>query len=97
MPTFELMDLQEAQATTVTAEQALIRQEYLGYINQLKEGQAGKLAPSEGESAAAIRRRLGAAAKAAGRDIVIKRKENDVYFWLKPRGRGRPRQKQARE
>ena len=83
MPTFELMDLQEAQATTVTAKQALIRQEYLGYINQLKEGGRrtgfGKLAPSGwGESAAAIRRRLGAAAKAAGRDIVIKRKKRPV-------------------
>ncbi len=97
MPVFNLIDLQVAQSKTITPKQALIREEYLGYINQLNEGKAGKLEPSEGESAAAIRRRLGAAAKTAGKDIVIKRKENEVYFWLKPRGRGRPRQRRARE
>ena len=41
-------------------------QEYLGYIDQLTKGQAGKLVASAGETTATVRRRIGAAARAAG-------------------------------
>ena len=36
-------------------------------------------------------RRLGAAAKASGKDLVVKTIGGEVYFWLKARRRGRPR------
>ena len=68
--------------------------EYLGYLNQLKEGEAGVLTVSgSDESPTALRRRIGKAAQAAGKEIVIKRKDDAVYFWLRSgvRRRGRPR------
>ena len=92
MPTFEQVPLQEGMLKTATGKTAQITQEYLGYIEQLTEGQAGKLQPSEGESMATVRRRLGIAAKSSGKDITIKRQGNEVYFWVQhePRPR-RPR------
>ena len=65
MPTFELVPKPEAELKTATGKQAAITKEYLGYIDQLQEGQAGRLQPAEGESVATVRRRLGAAAKLA--------------------------------
>ena len=94
MPKFKLVPLHEAVAKTATGKRAQIAQEYLSYINQLESGQAGKLVSSEEESAIAIRRRLGAAAKVAGKDIIIKRSGDDVYFWVQPKRRGRPRKTQ---
>ncbi len=82
MPTFEQVPLPEAMLKTATGRTARITQEYLGYIEQLPEGQAGRLQPGEGESVATVRRRLGVAAKLAGEDITIKRQGNEVYFWV---------------
>ena len=64
----------------------------MGYIDRLEEGQAGKLQASEGETTQAIRRRLGAAAKLAGKGIVIRRAGEEVYFWVEQR----PRQRRTR-
>jgi len=91
LPTLEIISVQEAMAKTATGWRAKITHEYLGYIGQLQPGQAGRLAATEEESASAIRRRLGAAAKLAGIDLTIKRNNDEVYFWLPPRKRGRPR------
>ncbi len=74
--------LQEAMLKTATGWPAQITQEYLGYIEQLPEGQAGRLQPGESESVATIRRRLGVAAKLSGKDITIKRQGEEVYFWV---------------
>ncbi len=84
MPTFDQVPLQEAMLKTATSKTAQINQEYLGYIEQLPEDQAGRLQPDEGESVATIRRRLGVAAKLSGKDIIIKRQGNGVYFWEEP-------------
>ena len=69
MPTFDHVPLQEAvlKTATGTSKTAQINQEYLGYIDQLTEGQAGRLQPGVGESVATVRRRLGVAAKSSGR------------------------------
>ena len=94
MPEFELVDLQEAQLRSTTGRRAEIIREYLGYLEQLQEEQAGRLHATEGETTVAIRRRLGAAAQLAGRTLVIKRVGDAIYFWEEPspaRGRGRPR------
>ena len=82
MPTFDQVPLPEAILKTATGRTARITQEYLGYIEQLLEGQAGRLQPGEGESVATVRRRLGVAAKLSGQDITIKRQGNEVYFWV---------------
>ncbi len=84
MPTFDQLPLQEAILKTATGRTPHITQEYLGYITQLLDGQAGRLQPSEEESVATVRRRLGAAAKLSGKDITINRQGNEVYFWIQP-------------
>ena len=96
MPRFDLIPLGEAMLKSATGKRAQITQEYLGYIEQLKEGQAGRLQVAEGETIGAIRRRLGTAAKLAGKNLTIKRVGNEVYFWVEEeaaprRRRGRPR------
>ncbi len=89
MPAFETVPLQEAMLKTSTGRRAQLAQEYLGYIEQLPEGQAGRLQPGEGESVATIRRRLGVAAKLSGKDIAIKRQGSEVYFWVQQEPRPR--------
>ena len=93
MPTFEMVTVEEAAMKTTPGKRANILAEYIGYIAQLESGQAGKLQPSEGESVTALRRRIGAAAKLAGKDLVIRRAGDSVYFWEREgdgRRRGRP-------
>ncbi len=97
MPIFDQMPLQEAMLKTATGKTAQITKEYLGYIEQLTEGQAGRLQPGEDESMAAVRRRLGIAAKLSGKDITIKRQGDEVYFWVQqePRPRRQRRESQS--
>ncbi len=96
MPTFDQVPLQEAMLKTTTGKTAQITQEYLGYIDQLPEGQAGRLQPGEGESVATVRRRLGvAAAKLSSKDITIKRQGNEVYFWVQQEPRPRRQRRGA--
>ena len=94
MPTFELVPIEDATKKTNPSKRARVLEEYVGYIGQLTGGQAGKLQPCEGETPTAVKRRVGAAAKLAGKDLVIRRAGNDVYFWEREgakRRRGRPR------
>ena len=94
MPNFDLVPLDEAvKKSATTGKRARIIAEYLRYIDQLKGGQAGKLRAAEGETIAAVRRRLGQEAKQMGKDLVIRRSGEDLYFWLQQgtRRRGRPR------
>ena len=79
---------------SATGKRAQMMAEYVGFIERLQEGQAGKLQPDEGETVVAVRRRLGAAANLAGKDLVMKRAGDEIYFWLPRPGerpRGRPR------
>jgi hypothetical protein len=95
MPDFELVSLDEARLqTSLTGARGAIMKEYLGYIDRIQGGRAGKLRVGEGETTAAIRRRLGAAAQQAGKELVISRIGDEVYFWVEvgsaaPRRRGR--------
>ncbi len=100
MPTFEVLSKSEAELKTATGKRAELTKEYLGYIQGLRKGQAGKLTAGVGESVAAVRRRLGSAARAAGKDLTIKRTGDDVYFWIAEhagngRRRGRPRKNET--
>ncbi len=95
MPTFDQVPLQEAMLKTTTGKTAQTTQEYLSYITQLPDGQAGRLQPGEGESVATVRRRLGVAAKLSGKDITIKRQGTEVYFWVQQEPRPR-KQRRAR-
>ena len=90
MPTFGIVPIGEARANTVTGQRAALLQEYVGYIQRVDRGQAGKLEPGEGETTQAIRRRLTAAAETLGKDLEVRRTSAAVYFWPSSVG-GRPR------
>ena len=91
MPTFSTVPIGEARANTVTGKRAALLQEYVGHIQRVGPGQAGKLAPGEGETTQAIRRRPTAAAETLGKDLEVRRSAA-VYFWPSDgRRRGRPR------
>ena len=96
MPTFDILPLNEARANSATGQRAALLQEYIGYIQRVGAGQAGKLEPGDGETTQAIRRRLTAAASALGKELQVRRSANAVYFWTPetPR-RGRPRKNPA--
>ncbi len=65
----------------MTGKRGVIVRQYMDYIGQLETGQAGKLIPDEGETTAAIRRRLGAAAQLLGKSLAVNRLGDVVYFW----------------
>ena len=92
MPIFDTVPIGEARANTVTGQRAALLQEYAGFIQGVPPGQAGKLAPGEGETTQAVRRRLNAAAELLGVSLEVRRTADAVYFWASEgRRRGRPR------
>ncbi len=94
MPKFDRVPLGEAKMKTASGTRAQIIAEYVRYIEQLGDGEAGRLQAAEGEPITTVRRRLGAAARQMGRKITIRRTGNEIYFWAEEtrrRGRGRPK------
>ena len=98
MPKLNIIPIEEAQVKTTTEsasrrKKTQILQEYQGFIDQLKSGEAGRLVAGAGETTATVRRRIGAAARAAGAKLTIRRAGDEVYFWVERRraanGRGR--------
>ena len=81
MPNFEALSLSEAQLQSASGPRAVLMREYVGYIESVAAGEAGRLTAGPDESLSAIRRRLGAAAKHLGQEITIKRTEDALYFW----------------
>ena len=94
MPNFEVLSQNEAQMQSATGKRAQVMREYLGYIERLGTREAGRLTASEGETTAAIGRRLGAAAKLAGQNLVMRRSGDGVLFWHQG---GRRRERRARQ
>ena len=93
MPEFEVVPRQQAIASSSTRSRSDVIREYSQFIDQLGRDEAGKLTPSDGETVATVRGRLGSAIKASGKNMQIKRLGAEIYFWeepSKPRG-GRPR------
>ena len=95
MAKFDVLPLNEAQMKSATGKRAQILREYVSYIEQLEEGQAGRLSAGEGETLGAVRRRVGAAAKQLGKAIVIKRTDEYVFFWADA-GAGKKRVRRPR-
>ncbi len=92
MPKLDIVPIEDARVKTTSEsasrrKRAQILQEYLGYIDQLKSGRAGRLVASAGETTATVRRRIGAAARAAGKNLTIRRAGDEVYFWTAERRR----------
>jgi hypothetical protein len=81
MPEFTTVSVQEAQLRTIPGRQGRFMNEYADYIQQLPQGQAGKLLIGEDEKHTTVRRRLITAAKVMQIPLIIKRSGNDLYFW----------------
>ena len=92
MPTFSTLSVAEARARSATGKRAALLQEYVGYVERVGPGEAGKLEVVEGETTQAVRRRISAAAAALGKRLEFRRTDGAVYFWASDgRPRGRPR------
>ena len=82
MPGFRRVPREEASNRRPAANPALARaKQYQGYIKKVAPGVTGRLTPSKGETPAAVWRRLGAAAKALGVQLTVKRVGDRVFFW----------------
>jgi hypothetical protein len=95
MPEFTTVSVQEAQLRAIPGRQGQFINEYADYIQQLPQGQAGKLRIGEDEKQTTVRRRLVSAAKAMNISLTIKRSGNDMYFWRENGGDEQPRRKQS--
>src|ERR671915_291123 len=93
MPEFTTVSVQEAQLWTIPGRQGRFINEYADYIQQLPQGQAGKLTIGGDEKHSTVRRRLASAAKAMNITLIIKRSGNDLYFWRQDGGAEQPRSK----
>ena len=95
MPDFAIVPMREAQASPISGRQGRFTQEYIRYIQQISQGQAGKLHLGEQENPVTIRRRLVLAAQAL--DIkLIKRSGKDMYFWRENGAEEQPRPRRGR-
>ena len=93
----DIVPIEEARGRSASeVKRAQILQEYRGYIEQFTKGQAGRLVAGAGETAATVRRRLGAAARAAGKKLTIKRTGDEVYFWVERRRAANGRRRRGR-
>ena len=94
MPRFDRVPLGEAKMKTASGKRAQIIAEYVSYIEQLGDVEAGRLQAAEGEPITTVRRRLGAAARQMKKSLTIRRTGDEVYFWAEEtrrRRRGRPK------
>ena len=96
MPTFEYLSARDARIElTLRGSRGAALREYMGYIEQLDPEHAGKVTAEEGESTAAIRGRLGAAAQLLGKSLEVAGDGRVVYFREgeedRPHRRGGPR------
>ena len=97
MPKFNMVPIEEAEVKSASkGKRAQILREYLGYIDQLTKGQAGRLVASPGETTATVRRRIGGAARAAGHKLTIRRTGDEVYFWVERRRSANGRRRKGR-
>ncbi len=96
MPKFKSLPLAAAMLKSANGKRAQLTKEYMAYIEQLPSGQAGQLQAAAGESIAAVRRRLGAASRVAGKDLVIKRVGEELFFWVRPGGEGATKRRRGR-
>jgi hypothetical protein len=96
MPEFTTVSLQDAKVRAIPGRQGTFMNEYADYIQQLPQGQAGKLRIGEDEKHTTVRRRLTTAAKAMNITLIIKRSGNDLYFWREDGGEEQPKTRRGR-
>lgn len=98
MPKFEIITKDEAKAKSrFGGRNGQVVAMYMFFIEQLKDGKAGRLKPSEGETIQAVRRRLGKAAKLAGKELTIRRVHDEIYFWSGSEENAKPTKRKPRK
>jgi hypothetical protein len=93
MPEFEVVPLDEARLKTASGRQGQIVKQYSIYIERLEGGGAGRLQASPDEKITTIRRRLVTTARLLGKELIIKRTGDELYFWIKSPEEERPRRR----
>jgi hypothetical protein len=96
MPDFAIVPMREAQASTIAGRQGRFIQEYIRYIRQISQGQAGKLHLVAHENPVTIRRLLVQAAQALDIKLIIKRSGQDMFFWRENGAEKQPRPRRGR-
>ena len=96
MPEFTTISMKEAQLWTIPKRQGKFLSEYADYIQQLPQGQAGRLRVEEQEKPMTVRRRLAVASQALGIPLIIKRSGSDIYFWREDGREEQPRPRRGR-
>ena len=81
MPGFRRVSREEVSGRPAVSPALILLKQYQGYIKRVAPGVTGRLTPDKGETPAAVRRRLGAAAKAMGVQLSVKRVGDRVFFW----------------
>ena len=81
MPGFRRVAREEVRGRPAVSPSLLLLKQYQAYIKKVSPGLTGRLTPSKGETPAAVRRRLGAAAGALGVKLTVKRVGDRVFFW----------------
>ena len=95
MPEFTTVSVREAKLRTIPGRGGKFLGEYADYIQQLPQGQAGKLSALEHENPLTIRRRLMQAVQVLRANLIIKHSGTDLYFWSESRGEEQPRRKRS--
>jgi hypothetical protein len=93
MPEFEVVPLDEARLKTAGGRQGQIVKQYSVYIERLEAGGAGKLQANPNEKITTIRRRLVTTARLLGKELIIKRTGDEIYFWIKSAEEEKPRRR----
>ena len=81
MPGFRRVPREEVSGRPAASPALRRLKQYQGYIKKVAPGVTGRLTPSKGETPAAVRRRLGAAARALDIKLTVKRVGERVFFW----------------
>ena len=81
MPGFRRVSRDETRRRPAVSPALARLRQYQGYVKRVIPGLTGRLTPDKGETTAAVRTRLGAAAKALGVQLTVKRVGDRVYFW----------------
>ena len=82
MPGFRRVSREETSSRRPAINPAVARlKQYQGYIKKVPTGETGRLTPGKGETPAAVRRGLGAAAKALGVPLQVRRVGERGFFW----------------
>jgi hypothetical protein len=81
MPEFRMLTVEDAQRQMESTVPGSAGGQYRDYLDQLVPGRAGCLMVAPEEKVGIVRTRLSAAARSAGKQIIIRRAGQLIFFW----------------